>query len=99
MLLLPLSFSTDFSHGPFVLSPSEMLQIYKDLDLAIPEDVEVAINSREIHVKGPRGELHKVSTSFVDHFDAVMRKRGRQRGTMKDSAIEGKDVKEESEAA
>lgn len=38
-----------------------MLQIYKDLDLAIPEDVEVTINSREIHVKGPRGELHKVS--------------------------------------
>lgn len=37
-----------------------MLQIYKDLDLAIPENVEVKIDSRIVTVKGPRGELTKV---------------------------------------
>lgn len=37
-----------------------MLQIYKDLDLAIPENVEVKIDSRVVTVKGPRGELTKV---------------------------------------
>ncbi|WFD21938.1 hypothetical protein MEQU1_000598 [Malassezia equina] len=36
-----------------------MLTIYKDLDLDIPEDVTVQIDSRIITVKGPRGELQK----------------------------------------
>jgi len=37
-----------------------MLTIYKDLDLDIPENVTVQIDSRIITVKGPRGELQKV---------------------------------------
>lgn len=40
-----------------------MLTIYKDLDLDIPEDVTVQIDSRIITVKGPRGELQKVCDS------------------------------------
>ncbi|SHO75864.1 Similar to S.cerevisiae protein RPL9A (Ribosomal 60S subunit protein L9A) [Malassezia sympodialis ATCC 42132] len=36
-----------------------MLTIYKDLDLDIPENVTVQIDSRIITVKGPRGELQK----------------------------------------
>ncbi|WFD17931.1 hypothetical protein MCAP1_000142 [Malassezia caprae] len=36
-----------------------MLTIYKDLDLEIPENVTVQIDSRIITVKGPRGELQK----------------------------------------
>lgn len=38
-----------------------MLTVYKDLDIDIPDNVEVKIDSRIIHVKGPRGELTKVS--------------------------------------
>jgi ribosomal protein L6P/L9E len=38
-----------------------MLQIYKELDLEIPSEVEVKVDSRVITVKGPRGELSKVS--------------------------------------
>lgn len=37
-----------------------MLTIYKDLDLDIPSDVTIEINSRLVTVKGPRGELQKV---------------------------------------
>lgn len=37
-----------------------MLTIYKDLDLEIPKDVTIQINSRVVTVKGPRGELTKV---------------------------------------
>ena len=40
-----------------------MLQIYKELDLEIPQDIEVKVESRVITVKGPRGELSKVSIS------------------------------------
>ncbi|KAN0063973.1 60S ribosomal protein L9B [Thecaphora frezii] len=36
-----------------------MLQIYKDLDLAVPKDVSVSVNSRVFTVKGPRGTLTK----------------------------------------
>ncbi|WFC93561.1 hypothetical protein MBRA1_000181 [Malassezia brasiliensis] len=36
-----------------------MLTIYKDLDLDIPSDVTVEVNSRLVTVKGPRGELQK----------------------------------------
>ncbi|KAE8214495.1 hypothetical protein CF327_g2130 [Tilletia walkeri] len=36
-----------------------MLQLYKDLDLEIPEGVEVSLHSRKATVKGPRGELTK----------------------------------------
>jgi len=42
-----------------------MLTIYKDLDLEIPEDVTVQIDSRIITGKGPRGELQKVCGRFV----------------------------------
>jgi large subunit ribosomal protein L9e len=38
-----------------------MLQIYKELDLEIPSGIEVKVDSRVISVKGPRGELSKVS--------------------------------------
>ena len=37
-----------------------MLTIYKDLDLEIPENVTVELQSRILKVKGPRGELVKV---------------------------------------
>ena len=37
-----------------------MLTIYKDLDLEIPENVTVELQSRIVKVKGPRGELVKV---------------------------------------
>lgn len=37
-----------------------MLQIYKELDLEIPQDIDVKVDSRVITVKGPRGELTKV---------------------------------------
>lgn len=37
-----------------------MLQIFKEIELAIPETVKVTVNAREIHVSGPRGELTKV---------------------------------------
>lgn len=39
-----------------------MLQIYKDLELDIPSDVTVEIHARNAKVKGPRGELEKVSS-------------------------------------
>jgi len=38
-----------------------MLQLYKDLDLEIPEGVTVELHARQATVKGPRGELTKVS--------------------------------------
>ena len=38
-----------------------MLQIYKDLEINVPADVEVSVNSRVFTVKGPRGTLTKVS--------------------------------------
>lgn len=37
-----------------------MLTIYKDLDLEIPANVTVELESRIVKVKGPRGELQKV---------------------------------------
>lgn len=40
-----------------------MLQIYKELDLEIPQNIEVKVDSRVITVKGPRGELTKVSAA------------------------------------
>ena len=43
-----------------------MLQIYKGLDLAIPENVEVKIDSRIVTVKGPRGELTKVGIGSLE---------------------------------
>lgn len=50
-----------------------MLQIYKDLDLAIPEGIEVKIDSRIVTVKGPRGELTKVG--IVDwRWEGCMRR-------------------------
>lgn len=36
-----------------------MLHIYKDLEVAVPDNVEVKVASRDIWVKGPRGELSK----------------------------------------
>ncbi len=51
---LPLSFETDKT------SPPKMLAVYKDLELAIPDDVEVTVHARTVTVKGPRGELTKV---------------------------------------
>ncbi|AYO42905.1 60S ribosomal protein L9 [Malassezia restricta CBS 7877] len=36
-----------------------MLTIYKDLDLEIPANVTVELESRIVKVKGPRGELQK----------------------------------------
>ncbi|SPO30357.1 probable RPL9A - ribosomal protein L9.e [Ustilago trichophora] len=36
-----------------------MLQIFKELDLAVPADVSVSISSRVFTVKGPRGTLTK----------------------------------------
>lgn len=39
----------------------KMLQIFKELDLAVPADVTVSISSRVFTVKGPRGTLTKVS--------------------------------------
>ncbi|ETS60501.1 hypothetical protein PaG_05345 [Moesziomyces aphidis] len=36
-----------------------MLQIFKELDLAVPADVSVSISSRVFTVKGPRGSLTK----------------------------------------
>lgn len=43
-----------------------MLQIFKELDLAVPADVTVSISSRVFTVKGPRGTLTKVS--IPSHF-------------------------------
>jgi len=40
-----------------------MLQIYKELELEIPSECSVKIDSRVITVKGPRGELTKVRKS------------------------------------
>merc|ERR1712157_403180 len=37
----------------------KMLQIFKELDLAVPADVAVSISSRGFTVKGPRGTLTK----------------------------------------
>ncbi|CAO1636680.1 unnamed protein product [Parajaminaea phylloscopi] len=36
-----------------------MLQIYKEVELAIPSDVTVTLHARQATVKGPRGELTK----------------------------------------
>mgnify|MGYP002758084112 FL=1 len=36
-----------------------MLTIYKDLDLEIPANVTVELESRIVKVKGPRRELQK----------------------------------------
>ena len=48
-----------------------MLQIFKELDLPVPEGVTVSVSSRVFTVKGPRGSLTKVSIpSYADirHF-------------------------------
>ena len=47
-----------------------MLTIYKDLDLDIPSDVTIEINSRLVTVKGPRGELQKVRRPLPVGCDA-----------------------------
>lgn len=49
------------SHFASNLNRSKMLQIYKELDLAVPADVTVSVSSRVFTVKGPRGSLTKVS--------------------------------------
>ena len=56
------------TNGMLTLSPLRfprcsftMLQLYKDLDLEIPEGVTVELHARQATVKGPRGELTKVS--------------------------------------
>ncbi|SAM85159.1 probable RPL9A-ribosomal protein L9.e [Ustilago bromivora] len=36
-----------------------MLQVFKELDLAVPADITVSISSRVFTVKGPRGSLTK----------------------------------------
>lgn len=41
---------------------SRMLQVYKDVELAIPEGIEVKLHARKATIKGPRGELTKVSS-------------------------------------
>lgn len=41
-----------------------MRDIYKDEELSIPEGVSVEVKARAITVKGPRGELRKVSMSL-----------------------------------
>lgn len=46
-----------------------MLQVYKDLDLDIPEGVEVKLHARTVTIKGPRGELTKVSVHGHGGFD------------------------------
>lgn len=37
-----------------------MLQIFKEVELAIPSEVQVSLHARQATVKGPRGELTKV---------------------------------------
>lgn len=37
-----------------------MLQIFKEVELAIPSEVQVSLHARTATVKGPRGELTKV---------------------------------------
>lgn len=55
-----------------------MLQIYKEVDLAIPENVEVIIDSRVVTVKGPRGQLTKVGSVGRSMADSVAQKRIRK---------------------
>jgi ribosomal protein L6P/L9E len=42
-----------------------MLQIFKEVELAIPSDVTVTLHSRQATVKGPRGELTKVRLTIL----------------------------------
>lgn len=42
-----------------ITNRSIMLQIFKELDLAVPADVSVSVSSRVFTVKGPRGSLTK----------------------------------------
>lgn len=56
----------------------KMLQIYKEVDLAIPENVEVIIDSRVVTVKGPRGQLTKVGSVGRSMADSVAQKRIRK---------------------
>lgn len=46
-----------------------MLQIFKELDLAVPADITVSISSRVFTVKGPRGTLTKVSIPLRTQLD------------------------------
>lgn len=46
-----------------------MLQVYKDVELAIPEGIEVTLHSRKATIKGPRGELTKVSIAWEMMLD------------------------------
>jgi len=46
-----------------------MLQIFKELDLPVPEGVTVSVSSRVFTVKGPRGSLTKVS--IPDYADTM----------------------------
>ncbi|PWN22770.1 putative RPL9A-ribosomal protein L9.e [Microstroma glucosiphilum] len=46
-----------------------MLQIFKEVELAIPSDVTVTLHSRQATVKGPRGEL----TKHVKHMNMDIR--------------------------
>ncbi|PWN27451.1 ribosomal protein L6 [Jaminaea rosea] len=46
-----------------------MLQVYKDVELAIPEGIEVKLHARKATIKGPRGEL----TKHVKHMNMDVR--------------------------
>lgn len=50
-----------------------MLQIFKELDLAVPADVSVSVSSRVFTVKGPRGSLTKVSIPAPTHIGSSIR--------------------------
>lgn len=47
-----------------------MRDIYADEDLAVPENVTVAIKARQVTVEGPRGKLVKVR---MGEFGAILR--------------------------
>ncbi|KAJ1035881.1 hypothetical protein NDA13_000539 [Ustilago tritici] len=51
-----------------------MLQVFKELDLAVPADINVSISSRVFTVKGPRGSLTKVSIQNIQAFRTGLQK-------------------------
>lgn len=56
-----------------ITNRSIMLQIFKELDLAVPADVSVSVSSRVFTVKGPRGSLTKVSIPAPTHIGSSIR--------------------------
>lgn len=63
-----------------------MLQIYKDVELEIPEGVTVELHARDITVTGPRGVLKKVRIHWAGDILAIDRAPRRRRNTGREAS-------------